>query len=110
MRGSAPETLIAVARTRYCNGEIQKIKGNTVTYPDWWFNLRASNTEPVVKLVIGANSPATLGARRAQVQRELSVQQESSHGGQTARPDMAARRAPRERRTPPTKTRFMGLT
>lgn len=45
----------------------------TVEYPDWWFNLRASHTEPVAKLVIEAASPAALAARREEVQRTLGV-------------------------------------
>jgi phosphomannomutase len=31
-----------------------------VTYPHWWFNLRKSHTEPVVRLVVEAEDRGTL--------------------------------------------------
>lgn len=80
----APENLIALTKTRFGNGEIQEIDGITVTYADWWFNLRESNTEPVAKLVIEAGSQAALDTRRAQVLRELGADEESLRGGKTA--------------------------
>lgn len=36
--------------------KIIKLDGLTVEYPDWWFNVRPSNTEPVLRLVIEAES------------------------------------------------------
>lgn len=40
--------------------EIVKLDGLTVQYPDWWFNVRPSNTEPVLRLVIEADSQEKL--------------------------------------------------
>lgn len=68
-----PQALIAAARARFGDARIHDIDGITVEYPDWWFNLRASHTEPVAKLVIEAASPAALAARREEVQRALGV-------------------------------------
>jgi phosphomannomutase len=31
-----------------------------VTYPHWWFNLRKSHTEPVVRLVVEAENEEVL--------------------------------------------------
>jgi len=33
-------------------GKIDKLDGLTVTAKDWWFNVRASNTEPVIRLTL----------------------------------------------------------
>jgi phosphomannomutase len=33
-------------------GKISKIDGLTIEYPDWWFNLRPSNTEPFLRLAL----------------------------------------------------------
>jgi phosphomannomutase len=30
--------------------EVDHLDGLTVTHPDWWFNVRASNTEPLLRL------------------------------------------------------------
>ena len=64
---------LLAARACFGGARIQDIDGITVEYPDWWFNLRASHTEPVAKLVIEAASPAALAARREEVQRALGV-------------------------------------
>jgi len=46
---------------------ISTVDGITVEYPDWWFNLRPSNTEPVAKLVIEAASTGQLAQRQAEL-------------------------------------------
>ena len=35
-------------------GEINYLDGLTFTYPDFWFNVRASNTEPLLRLNLEA--------------------------------------------------------
>ncbi len=37
-------------KTQFPDGEFDLLDGLTVNYPDFWFNLRASNTEPVMRL------------------------------------------------------------
>lgn len=44
-----------VART-YADGEQDRIDGLTVGYDDFWFNLRPSNTEPLLRLNIEASN------------------------------------------------------
>jgi phosphomannomutase len=44
------------------------LDGLTISYPDRWFNLRASNTEPVMRLNAEANSAELLEGLIAQVQ------------------------------------------
>jgi phosphomannomutase len=46
-----------------------ELDGLTVTGPDWWFNLRPSNTEPLLRLNVEAADQATLAARRDEVLR-----------------------------------------
>jgi phosphomannomutase len=36
--------------TRFADGEITKLDGVSVDYPDWHFNVRPSNTEPLLRL------------------------------------------------------------
>ena len=40
--------------------EIDHLDGITVTGPDWWFNLRTSNTEPLLRLNVEADSKEQL--------------------------------------------------
>ncbi|MFF1833913.1 phosphomannomutase/phosphoglucomutase [Streptomyces sp. NPDC058231] len=44
-----------------------ELDGLTVTAPDWWFNLRASNTEPLLRLNVEARDERTMTAVRDEV-------------------------------------------
>ncbi|WP_431783434.1 phosphomannomutase/phosphoglucomutase [Streptomyces chumphonensis] len=46
---------------------LDHLDGLTVTAPDWWFNLRASNTEPLLRLNVEARSAATCATVRDEV-------------------------------------------
>jgi len=48
--------IIEKLKENYRDGEIDELDGITVEYPDWWFNLRPSNTEPVLRLVVEAKA------------------------------------------------------
>jgi phosphomannomutase len=39
------------------------IDGIRLDFPDWWFNLRKSNTEPYLRLVVEAGSADQLAER-----------------------------------------------
>ena len=43
------------------------IDGVSVDYPDWHFNVRASNTEPLVRLNLEAKTPEMMAAKRDEV-------------------------------------------
>ena len=45
------------------------LDGLTVAGPDWWFNVRPSNTEPLLRLNVEASDEPTLAARREEVLR-----------------------------------------
>lgn len=45
-----PTAVIARVRELYADGRIDELDGLSVDYPDWHFNLRASNTEPLLRL------------------------------------------------------------
>ncbi|MFJ8075153.1 phosphomannomutase/phosphoglucomutase [Streptomyces sp. NPDC096176] len=44
-----------------------ELDGLTVSAADWWFNLRASNTEPLLRLNVEARDEATMGKVRDEV-------------------------------------------
>jgi len=46
---------------------IDKLDGLTVEFPDWWFNLRASNTQPLLRLNVEAGNDAELKAKTDEV-------------------------------------------
>lgn len=51
----------------FADGEIDYLDGITVQYPDWWFNVRPSNTEPLLRLVLEASSAADRDRRRDEI-------------------------------------------
>ncbi|MGI5338292.1 phosphomannomutase/phosphoglucomutase [Streptomyces sp. CA-181903] len=47
--------------------ELDELDGLTVTAADWWFNLRASNTEPLLRLNVEARDEETVARVRDEV-------------------------------------------
>lgn len=61
------KAVLARLKDAFADGEQDELDGLTVNYPDWWFNLRMSNTEPVVRLNIEAKDQAILDEQRKRV-------------------------------------------
>jgi phosphomannomutase len=61
-----PGTLEAI-EARYRDAHIAKMDGVSVDYPDWHFNVRASNTEPLLRLNLEAVSPELMERKRQEV-------------------------------------------
>lgn len=56
--------MAAVERDYAASGaEIDHLDGVTVNFADWWFNLRPSNTQPLLRLNVEVDDPARLAAR-----------------------------------------------
>jgi phosphomannomutase len=60
----AQAVLVRIKET-FKGGKITEIDGVSVEYPDWWFNVRASNTEPLVRLNL-ESIDAELTARKVE--------------------------------------------
>ena len=58
---------LAAIEARYTDAAISKLDGVSVDYPDWHFNVRASNTEPLIRLNLEAASPAMMEQKRDEV-------------------------------------------
>ena len=54
------EGTLQKVKEKYSDGKQDFMDGVTVEYKDWWFNLRPSNTEPLIKLTIEANTQEIL--------------------------------------------------
>jgi phosphomannomutase len=49
----------------FADGEVDYLDGVTVQFDDWWFNVRPSNTEPLLRLVLEARSRALMDEKKA---------------------------------------------
>jgi phosphomannomutase len=58
---------IEMLAAAYADGGQDRMDGLTVQYDDWWFNVRASNTEPLLRLNVEARTPEMLAERTAEV-------------------------------------------
>jgi phosphomannomutase len=58
---------LAAIEARYKDAEIQKMDGVSVDYPDWHFNVRASNTEPLLRLNLEAQTVPLMEQKRDEV-------------------------------------------
>ena len=56
---------------RYSDGQIDWLDGVTVDFEEWWFNVRPSNTEPLLRLVLEATDDAMLEAKKAELMQLL---------------------------------------
>ncbi|MFK7741043.1 MAG: phosphomannomutase/phosphoglucomutase [Planctomycetota bacterium] len=52
---------------RFSDGEIDYLDGITVTYKDWWTNVRPSNTEPFLRMCLEADTPELMEQKRKEV-------------------------------------------
>ncbi len=63
-----PHAVIEAVAAAYPADTQDRLDGLTVDLGDWWFNLRASNTEPLLRLNLEAADPASCAKRVAEVQ------------------------------------------
>jgi phosphomannomutase len=61
-----PRKLAAIEQ-RFKDATIARMDGVSVDYPDWHFNVRASNTEPLLRLNLEAATPELMEKRRDEV-------------------------------------------
>jgi phosphomannomutase len=66
-RVSDVERALALIEERYGDGRITTLDGISVDYDTWHFNVRPSNTEPLLRLNLEAGSPEDMQARRDEV-------------------------------------------
>ena len=62
----APKKLAAI-EARYRDATLARMDGLSVDYADWHFNIRASNTEPLLRLNLEAKTPEMMERKRDEV-------------------------------------------
>ena len=59
------DRVIAALKDRYGrDGRMFELDGVSVEFADWWFNVRCSNTEPLIRLNLEAKTRPMMEARR----------------------------------------------
>ena len=65
------EAKIAEVARKFKDGTQDRLDGLTVDYEHWWFNLRPSNTEPKLRLIVEADTAALMEAKRDAIVRVI---------------------------------------
>ncbi|MEA2088842.1 MAG: phosphomannomutase/phosphoglucomutase [Patescibacteria group bacterium] len=58
-------------KKKYSNGKQFKLDGITVEYNNWWFNVRASNTEPVLRLNLEADTKKLMLEKKKELSQTI---------------------------------------
>jgi phosphomannomutase len=66
-------------RRDYPEGALTDIDGIRMDFPTWWFNVRTSNTEPLLRLVVETQSAEELEKRKGELVEKISL-----YGGMTS--------------------------
>jgi len=74
-RVSDAKQVMAEIQARFVakGGAVDHLDGITVQFPEWWFSLRASNTEPLLRLNVEADNEELLAAKTAEVRAMIPV-------------------------------------
>ncbi len=54
-------------KEKYQDGKLSTLDGIKIEYPHWWFNVRASNTEPLLRLNLEADSQELLEKKKKEL-------------------------------------------
>jgi phosphomannomutase len=66
-----PDQKLAEIRTKYADGEQDELDGISVVYPDYWFNVRKSNTEPLLRLMLEAKSKPLMEQKTRELEKVI---------------------------------------
>jgi len=66
------QAIIKKLEAKYSDGKQNKIDGLRVDYNDWWFLVRASNTEPVLRLGLEAKNKELLDQKIVELTKEIT--------------------------------------
>ena len=61
------EKMLKRIKEKYVDGKQDFLDGITVEYQDWWFNVRPSNTEPLLRLTLEADTPELLEVKKKEL-------------------------------------------
>ncbi len=61
------DAVLVKLKEKYADGKLDTLDGIRIDFPDWWFNVRASNTEPKLRLNLEANTQELMEEKRDEV-------------------------------------------
>ncbi|MDP3981170.1 MAG: phosphomannomutase/phosphoglucomutase [Chlamydiota bacterium] len=62
-----PDISIKAIEEKYKDAKINRLDGILIEYPTWWFNVRKSNTEPLLRLIVEADTELLLKEKTKEI-------------------------------------------
>ena len=72
IKGEDKDAIIEKVKEKYSDGKQDFLDGITVEYEDWWFNIRSSNTEPILRLTVEADTDEILQKKQKELTKFIS--------------------------------------
>jgi len=63
------DEVLAKLKEKYADGKQDFLDGITTEYRDWWFNVRPSNTEPLLRLTIEADTSELVAIKQKELEK-----------------------------------------
>ncbi len=67
VEGRNPDDILKKVAANFKDGESIEMDGVYIQYKDWWFSLRKSNTEPLVRLRVEADTEKLMNEKKEQI-------------------------------------------
>ncbi|MFA7319423.1 MAG: phosphomannomutase/phosphoglucomutase [Parcubacteria group bacterium] len=61
------DVVLTSLKEKYADGQLDTLDGIRIDFPEWWFNVRASNTEPKLRLNLEAKTKELMEEKRDEV-------------------------------------------
>jgi len=62
-----PERILKILEKKYKKGKLSHLDGLKVDFRDWWFNIRFSRTEPLLRLVVEAKTKKLMQEKKKEL-------------------------------------------
>lgn len=65
--------ILSALKEKYKDGELSELDGVAITYPTWRFNVRTSNTEPLLRLNVESYNEAAMKEKFEEIKRTITA-------------------------------------
>jgi phosphomannomutase len=66
------EKVLNLLEEKFKKGEVSRLDGLRIDFPDWWFSARPSNTEDLLRVVVEADSEETMKDQLEEIKKVLN--------------------------------------
>ena len=66
-----PSAVLVRLKDKYSDGGLMELDGISIEYKDWWFNVRCSNTEPLIRLNMEAKTKEAMESKRDELLADI---------------------------------------